>query len=467
MRSAWLVLTIVAIYIAVLAAISFFAGRSSRTAGSFASGGKVFPAVLIGFLLASEFIGTTASIGTAQAAYESGISAAWNVVSLGVGFVLFSLLLARRYRALGENTISGALARNYGPRVRIATSIVMVCALLIVAVSVYASGGAILSSLLGIDKSLAIVLVGALATAYVGVGGMRSVVYTNFLHAVIKLVGIIVLAIVAVHRVGGFGELRAKLPPEMFSPHGVGLSQIFAWMIAGIGATFATQYVVQAITTVGDSGKAQRAGFYSALVLVPYGVLAALIGVCSAVLFPHIKSIQAMPVLVTQLDPLLAGLVVAGLAGAMFGTIAALTIGASTLLFKDFYQPYFNPGADERRNMVFIRVAAGVAGLLPIVLALYASDVLAVTFLAKALRAALAVLVLMMFYAPRYGTKAGAFWTIVVSLVATIGWFLAGSPWGVDEAYIAVAVPLVVMTISHVFRRRGAETTVAPVAVTR
>ncbi|MEU3275392.1 sodium:solute symporter family protein [Saccharomonospora sp. NPDC006951] len=458
MQSAWLVLLIVGGYIAILAAVSFLSGRSARTSGSFASGGKVFPAIVIGFLMGSEFIGTTASVGTAQAAYESGISAAWNVVSLGVGFILFSLLLARKYRKLGEITISGALARHYGNRVRLATSLVMICALLIVAVSVYASGGAVLSSLLDIDKSFAIALVGVLATVYVSVGGMRSVVYTNLLHAIVMLVGIIVLVVVATIRVGGIGELTATLPPDMFSLDGVGLSQILAWMLAGVGATFATQYVVQAITTVGDSVKAQRAGFYSSLFLIIYGFLAAFIGVCTAVLFPHIDSIQAMPSLIVDLDPLLAGVVVAGLAGAMFGTIAALSIGASTLLFKDFYQPYFNPKSDERRNLVFIRVAAGVTGLLPIVLALYASDVLAVTFLAKALRATLAVLVLLMFYAPRYGTRNGALWTIVIALVATIGWFLAGSPFGVDEAYVAVAVPIVVMTLSQLFRRRGAGT---------
>ncbi len=66
MESAWLVLVIVAIYVAVLAVISFLSRRSSRTSESFAGGGKAFPAVLVGFLLASEFIGTSATIGTAQ-----------------------------------------------------------------------------------------------------------------------------------------------------------------------------------------------------------------------------------------------------------------------------------------------------------------------------------------------------------------------------------------------------------------
>ncbi|MBB5158860.1 sodium:solute symporter family protein [Saccharopolyspora phatthalungensis] len=454
MESAWLIVLIVAAYIAILAVISFLAGRSSRTSNGFTSGGKVFPAILIGFLLASEFIGTTASIGTAQEAYSVGISAAWNIVSLGVGFILFAFLAARRYSALGENTISGALARTYGSRVRTATSVIMVCALLIVAVSVYASGGAVLASLLDINRYWAIVLVGVLATIYVSIGGMRSVVYTNFVHAVIKMVGIIIVAVIGYQRVGGMDKLRAAVPPEMFAWHGVGWSQIMAWMIAGVGAIFATQYVVQAVTTVGDDQKARRAGFYSALILVPYGILAAFIGMCSSVLYPHIKSIQALPAFVVDIDPLLAGVVVAGLCGAMFGTIAALTIGSSTLLLKDFYQPYFNREGNDRKNVVFLRLATLISGLIPISLALFASDVLTVTFLAKSLRAALAVLVLLMFYAPRYGTKSGAFWTIILALPATIGWFLAGNPFGIDNAYIAVATPLVVMTLSHFFGKR-------------
>lgn len=453
MNATWVISGVAVAYMVALAAISFLVGRSSRTSGTFATGGRIFPAALIGFIISSEFIGTTASVGTAQEAYESGISAAWNVASLGVGFVLFSFLLARKYRSLGEVTISGALARGYGERVRTATSIIMVAALLIVAVSVYASGGAVLSRLLHIDRPLAIVLTGVLATAYVSVGGMRSVVYTNVLHALVKMLGVAILTVIAVVRVGGFGELRAALPAHMFAWDGVGWSQIMAWMIAGVGATFATQYVVQAIITVRDEGRAQRAGFYSAAILIPYGLLAAVIGMCAVVLYPHIESIQAMPALAVDLSPVLAGIVVAGLTGAMFGTIAALTIGASTLLLRDFYQPYVNRGGDDRKNLIFIRVATVVCGLLPILLALFASDVLTVSFLAKSLRAALAVLVLLMFYAPKYGTPRGAFWSIVIALLATIGWFLAGDPFGVDDAYVAVAAPLIVMTIAHLTRR--------------
>ena len=80
-----------------------------------------------------------------------------------------------------------------------------------------------------------------------------------------------------------------------------------------------------------------------------------------------------------------------------------------------------------------------------------------IAFLGKALRASQAVLVLMVFYAPKFGTATAAFLSIIASLVATVGWFLAGNPWGIDNAYIALFTPLVIMSFSHVTRRGAAQ----------
>src|SRR3546814_8033461 len=96
-----------------------------------------------------------------------------------LGFVLLGLILARKYKELGLNTISGVLASRYGQNTRIAASVLTICALEIIAVSIYASGGAVLSGILAIGKPTAVIVVGVLSVGYVSVGGMRSVVYTN------------------------------------------------------------------------------------------------------------------------------------------------------------------------------------------------------------------------------------------------------------------------------------------------
>jgi SSS family solute:Na+ symporter len=73
---------------------------------------------------------------------------------------------------------------------------------------------------------------------------------------------------------------------------------------------------------------------------------------------------------------------------------------------------------------------------------------LQITFLAKAIRASLSVLVLLVFYAPWFGTRSGALISIVGSMVVTIAWFLMGNPFGIDNAYVALVFPLIVMAVS-------------------
>jgi SSS family solute:Na+ symporter len=63
----------------------------------------------------------------------------------------------------------------------------------------------------------------------------------------------------------------------------------------------------------------------------------------------------------------------------------------------------------------------------------------------------------MAFYAPKFGTPRGAFVGVILSVVVTIGWFLAGNPYGVDSSYLALAGPLLTMGISEVFKRGQGE----------
>ena len=238
----------------------------------------------------------------------------------------------------------------------------------------------------------------------------------------------------------------------MFNWTHVGWSQILAWFIAGMGATFSTQYVIQAINTTDDARSAKIASFSTAAFLVPFGIITAMVGMCSLALYPNIPSIKAFSVLISKMDGVMAGVVAAGLAASLFGSLAAFSVATATLLYKDFYAGMIVKNPSEKNSLMFIRAATIVMGLLPIILAIYTPNVLSMTFLGKALRASLSVLVLFVFYMPAFGSKGGAFLSIVMSLIATIAWFMMGNPFGIDNAYVALAVPLVVMTLSNLFK---------------
>jgi len=239
MQTNFLALAIVIGYMVSLGLLTTVVQRSVTTTTTFTSGTSAHsgvPAVLVGLMLMSEFIGTSASVGTAQEAYRFGISASWNIIALGAGFLLYAYFLAGKYKEAGHNTISAVFADVYGPQTKIATSLVMIFALQIVAVALYAGGGAILSALLAVDRTLATVICGIVAVLYVFMGGMKSVVYTNIIHSLMKYIGIGVALYFGLTKVGGLGELQARLPGEMFSWTNVGWGQILAWFIAGMGA---------------------------------------------------------------------------------------------------------------------------------------------------------------------------------------------------------------------------------------
>jgi SSS family solute:Na+ symporter len=456
MQTNYWALAIVMGYMASLGLLTSVIQRSVNTTTTFTSGTSGHsgvPAVLVGLMLMSEFIGTSASVGTAQEAYRFGISASWNIIALGAGFLFYAYFIAGKYKASGHNTISAVFADVYGPPTKIATSLVMMFALQIVAVALYAGGGAILSVLLAVDRTLATVICGIVAVLYVFMGGMKSVVYTNIIHSLMKYIGIAVALYVGLTKVGGFGELQARLPGDLFSWTNVGWGQIIAWFIAGMGATFSTQYVIQAINTVETPQKAKAASLYTALLLVPFGIATALIGMCSLVLFPNIKSIDAFSALIASMNGVTAGVVAAGLAASLFGTIAAISVATATLLYKDFYTRFVTKDSDEKRSLNFIRVTTIIAGLLPIALAIYTPNILQMTFLAKAIRASLSVLVLLVFYTPWFGTRTGALFSILISLVATIAWFMMGNPFGIDNAYVALVIPLIIMGLSSIVER--------------
>ncbi len=439
-------------YFALMSYITYRVRRHANSSEGMTAGGRNYPAFLIGALLLSEFIGSSVSIGTAQMGFKLGISAAWNLVALSIGFLLLALVLVKKFKESGQSTISGILAQAYGEPIRYAASVLTIVALSIVAVALYAGGGAVLAAVLHINKTVAILLVGGITVVYVSLGGMRSVVYTNFAHSMMKYLGMILALAYALEATGGIHALQLQLPASMFDWVKVGWGQIFAWMIGGIGSIFATQYVIQALVSTDNPAVAKRACFYVSSLMIPFGVMAALVGMCSAVLYPGVKSIDAFPVLIAHMPAFSASIMVVGLAGALFGGIAATTLASATLAMKDFYDPMFNKQKDDRKSVRFIRIAIAVFGLLPLVLALSADKLLMIAFLGKALRATLAVLILMAFYAPKFGTPRGAFVGVILSVIATIGWFLAGNPYGVDSSYLALAAPLLTMGISHLFK---------------
>ncbi len=136
----------------------------SKNSGDFMEGSRAMPAFIVGILLMSEYIGAKSTIGTAQAAFESGIAASWSVLGAAIGFPLFGLILVKRIYNTGKITISGAIAEKYGNSTKNIISLIMIYALLLVNVGNYVSGAAAISTVLKVNLPVAAFITAIVST---------------------------------------------------------------------------------------------------------------------------------------------------------------------------------------------------------------------------------------------------------------------------------------------------------------
>lgn len=451
MSNTSIMLLVASIYVVFTIFVGLWSKKFAGTSSKFMTGGRDMGTLVIGVLLMSEFIGTGSTMGTAEAAFGKGISASWNLISMFFAFVLFAYFMAPRFQRLGEYTISGAIAHKYGESARMITSIIMIYALTVVNISMYVGGAATIATILKIPNAVAIYITGAVTILYVVAGGLKGVAYTNLIHATIKYFGMIVTLVVALQMTGGWSGMELTLPAAYFSWDNVGIGTIIAWTVANIGAIFSTQYVIQAITAIPDEGKAKRASLLSGVMIVPIGIMAAIVGMAFKVLYPTAKGMNSIPTFATLMDPWLGGLVVAGLVAAVFGTVSAGTLGSTALVMKDLYIPMVKP--NERHLLLATRILAIVIGLLPIPFAMMMPGILKTIFFARALRTAISMVAITMFFLPYFSSGKGAVLGLLLATVSTTAWFLLGNPFGIDNIFVAAIVPLLVMGIDHLVNK--------------
>ena len=448
-------LIIVGIVIAYILFTTWLTYRlRSKSSGDFMEGSRAMPAFIVGVMLMSEYIGAKSTIGTAQAAFEDGFAASWSVIGAAIGFPIFGLLLVKRIYNTGKITISGAIAEKYGTSTKNIISLIMIYALLLVNVGNYVSGAAAISTVLKVNLPVAAFITAIVSTFYFAFGGMKGMAWVTLLHSAIKYFGILVILGVALHMTGGIGPMVEEMPSFYWTWDGnIGASTIFAWLIGTIGSIFCTQFVIQAISSTKDAASAKRATWVAFLFCLPIAIAIAIIGVAAKYLHPVINSLYALPVFLQDMNPWLAGIVTTSLVASIFVSVSTVALAIASLIVKDFYVPYRNPTPEREFKMTrWLSLAIGFA---PLIFVLFVPEVLKLSFFTRAIRLSISVVAVIAFYLPFFKSARGANAGLIGACVVTSVWYLMGDPFGINNMYIALITPAVIMLIDRLIPSRA------------
>ncbi len=442
---------IIAMVIAYIAWTSWLTVRSrSRTASEFMVGGRTLPATVVGILMLSEFIGAKSTVGTAQGAFESGMAASWAVLSAAFAFPLFGWLLAKRLYNTGEYTISGAIFKRYGKSTQLVVSLIMIYALLLVNVGNYISGAASITVVLKTDLPVAACVIAAVSTFYFAFGGMKSLAYVSLIHSAVKYLGVLVVLGVALQLTGGLSPMVQALPASYFSWDGeLGATTIVAYFIGTLGSVFSTQYIIQAIASTPNADAARRSTFIAAGLAIPVSLALGLIGVAARYLYPHMDSLYALPVFLQSMNVWLGGFVTVALVASIFISVSTVALAISSLVVRDFYVPLCQPTPE--REFLATRRMALLIGFIPLVFVFFAPGLLQLSFFTRALRLSISIVAMIGFYLPFFSSNRGATAGLLAATVTTTIWYLLDNPYGIDNMYIALATPALVIFIDKLF----------------
>ncbi|MEM8524130.1 MAG: sodium:solute symporter [Bacteroidota bacterium] len=297
---------------------------------------------------------------------------AWIVVLLGWLFLPF-------YVRSGVFTMPEFLEKRFGPRARWFLSLFSLAAYVLTKVSVtlYA-GGIVISTLLDITF-----MQGALATVvltgiYTVLGGMRAVVYTETLQAVILVIGAATLTFLGLNAAGGWNSVVETVGPEYMDMWRSMDDEDYPWhwlvlssSIVGIWYWCTDQVIVQRVLTAKNIKEGRRGSIFGAflklmpvfLFLIP-GVIALVLKMRGELMWD--KPDQAFPALMMHVLPAgLRGLVAAGLMAALMSSLASVFNSCSTLFTVDIYKKV-NPNASEKQLVRIGRIATAVVVVLGI-----------------------------------------------------------------------------------------------------
>ncbi len=420
----------------------------SKSSAEFNNAAKTLPALVVGILLMSEFIGTKSTVGTAESSFTGGIAASWSLITVTIAFFLFSFFLVNKFYGTGKYTISGIIEQKFGRSTKSVVSIIMIAALLLVNLGNYLSGSAAIASLLGLPLMTCAIITAIVSTFYFTFGGMKGVAWVTILHSFVKYAGVLITVGVALYLCGGFKPIVHELPKSYFTWDGtIGGGTIFAWLIGNMGAIFSTQFIIQAITSSKSAKAAKKSSLYAALLCLPLALAIGVIGVCARYLYPNIDPIYAFPVFLEHMNPVLTAIVATSLVASIFVGVSTVALATTTLIVDDFYVPKAKPSPEQQMKMT--RIISVVVGIIPLLGVVLAPELLTLSFFTRALRTSIAVVAAMGFYLPFFSSNRGATIGLAMSGIFTTVWYLLGNPFGIDNMYVAVITPFIVMVIDR------------------
>ena len=172
--------------------------------GSRAKKSKRNPMPVVAGVITGTLVGGASTIGTAQLAYQFGMSAWWYTLGAGISCLILALVYAKPFRSTGCTTLVGIIRREYGPKVGMAVSVLSSVGTFINVIPQVISATAVLAVIfpnMGMEPAVLISVV--FMILYVIFGGTKGAGIVGIVKMILIYITMIISAWMVLNMVGG------------------------------------------------------------------------------------------------------------------------------------------------------------------------------------------------------------------------------------------------------------------------
>ncbi len=205
--------SIVAVYlIATIALGIYFARRKQTSPEGYFLAGRDLTWPFIGLSLFATNISTEHFVGLAASGHRLGLVAGGWEWMASLCLIMLACVFAPQYLRHKVFTIPEFFEKRYGPAMRVSLTVYFLAMIVLTKVSLALfSGKLVLEYFTGFSGDSILWTIGILTAVYTLIGGLRAVIYTDFVQSIILIGGSVILTWIGLDAVGGWDGLTAKL----------------------------------------------------------------------------------------------------------------------------------------------------------------------------------------------------------------------------------------------------------------
>ena len=329
----------------------------------------------IASLAATEF-GIVTCMYTAQNGYEKGFAGATPGILMAAAMLVVGLtgFVIKPLRDSGVMTIPELFEKKFGPRIRWAAGVVIVLGGLLNMGVFLRTGGQFLVLVAGLDVRYLEIMMTALllgVAIYTILGGMLSVLVTDFLQFVVMSVGLILVTILILLNVGwenmvntvdaryGAGGFNPFINPTM------GWQYVLFNLMLNTAAVLTWQTIIARVLAAKDTNTGRKVYTRTSFFFVCRFLIPGIWGIAAlASLGPVTNTLEAMPhYLSTAVPAGLMGILVAAMLAADMSTDSSYMLTWCSVIYNDILAPFRKRPWSEKKGLFWNRTIIALIGV--------------------------------------------------------------------------------------------------------